>query len=284
MLRFKQLCYTLIIATSALGAVVNLAPDTVAYGGQQSAAMGRQTGADNEYQTGAILWQQTSGEYRALAYQAFHLAQVMFDQDLRQQRRNRRARAVVVDVDETVLDNSRFQAELVLKEQPYDQQGWHSWCERAEATAIPGAVEFLQYATRRGARIFYVTNRRTTEKPCTVKNLQRMGFPGVRTETVMVREEGTSASKESRRQLIATRYRIVLLMGDNLNDFSDLFAGKGIPDRAAAVDQSRAQFGTRFIVLPNPMYGDWENSVYDNKPGLSDAEKRARRRAALKGL
>src|SRR4030095_4570254 len=246
-------------------------------------------GVDNEYQTGAILWTQSSAEYRALAYQTFVLARLRLDENLRSHelRRNRgrsTQRAVIVDADETVLDNSRFQAELVLRGLPYDAKAWHDWCERAEAGAVPGAVDFLTYAARRGGTVFYITNRRQAEKAGTIANLQKLSFPHVSDETVMVRDEGASSSKESRRQRVAARYRIVLLVGDNLNDFTDTFASKSIADRAAQVDHDRAQFGARFIVVPNPIYGDWENAVYENKPGLTDAEKRAYRRKALQGL
>lgn len=257
-------------------------------------SMARQTGADNEYQTGAILWTQSSAEYRALAYQTFALARLRLEADLRShpssaQRRSRQSphsslpSAVVVDIDETVLDNSRYQAELVLRGLPYTPESWTAWCERAEAGAVPGSVDFLNYATTRGVRVFYITNRRLPEKPGTIRNLQRLGFPNVSESTVMVREEGATPSKESRRKTVAERYRIVLLMGDNLNDFNDHFAGKSTAERAAQVDRERAEFGSHFIVVPNPMYGDWENAIYENKPRLTDSEKRVYRHAALKG-
>src|SRR5215207_8076425 len=99
--------------------------------------------ANNEYQEGAILWTQASGEARALSYQAFALARMVLDRDLRVNRRNRMRRAVVVDVDETVLDNSAFQATLLKNRQSYDSRLWTEWVDRAAATALPGAVEFL---------------------------------------------------------------------------------------------------------------------------------------------
>jgi 5'-nucleotidase (lipoprotein e(P4) family) len=258
-------------------------------------SMAKQTGADNEYQTGGILWTQSSAEYRALAYQAFALARLRLDADLRShsravQRRPRQTRhsslppAVVVDIDETILDNSRFQAELVLRGLTYTPESWTAWCERAEAGAVPGAVDFLNYAMTCGVRVFYITNRRLPEKPGTIKNLQTLGFPTVNEETVMVREEGSTPSKESRRKSVRDRYRIVLLIGDNLNDFNDDFAGKSTAERAAQVNRERVEFGSRYIVVPNPMYGDWENALYDNKSRLTEAEKRAYRRAALKGF
>ena len=252
----------------------------------QTAAMGRQEGADNEYQVGAILWTQTSAEYRALAYQAFSLAKLRLDQGLVGRARARSAKppAVIVDVDETVLDNSRYQAELVLRRVAYSGESWKAWCDRAEAGAVPGAVDFLNYAFRRGVRVFYITNRRQPEKAGTVENLKKLGFPGVSEETVIIREQGASASKESRRQQVASRYRIALLVGDNLNDFNDDFAGKSVDDRKAQVDRERAEFGTRFIVIPNPMYGDWENAINGNQSNLTEAERQAKRRAAMRGI
>ena len=250
----------------------------------QAPSMGRQTGANNEYQVGAILWTQSSAEYRALAYQTFVLARLRLDQDLRNRKRSTKPPAVIVDVDETVLDNSRFQAELVLRGIAYTAEGWKAWCDRAEAGVVPGAVDFLKYAARRGVRVFYITNRRQPEKAGTVNNLIKLGFPGVTDESVMIREQGTTASKETRREKVRSRYWIAMLMGDNLNDFNDNFSGKSIADRKAEVDRERTEFGSRFIVVPNPMYGDWENSVNNNQSNLTDEQREANRRAALKGI
>ncbi|HEY6045503.1 MAG TPA: HAD family acid phosphatase, partial [Pyrinomonadaceae bacterium] len=116
--------------------------------------------ADNEYQVGAILWTQTSAEKAALSYQAFSLARLRLDQDFRASRNRRGKRAVIVDVDETVLDNSAYQAKLAKEQKPFEGKTWTDWCNGAQATALPGAVEFLRYANSRGVRVFYITNRR----------------------------------------------------------------------------------------------------------------------------
>lgn len=246
----------------------------------QTAATAASTPADNEYQTGALLWQQSSGEARALQYQAYALARLMLDRDLRIHSKSKLKRAVVVDADETVLDNSRFQGGLVVNREPFTSAAWIDWCNRARASAIPGSVEFLTYAASRGVSVFYVTNRGPAEKAGTITNLKQLGFPDVSEETLVVRTD--VSSKEPRRQKISERYRIVLLCGDNLADFSNVFEGKTTEDRAAAVDAARQKFGTQFIVLPNPMYGDWENAVYGNASRLSEQEKAAKRKAALK--
>ena len=237
--------------------------------------------ADNTYIEAATLWQQASGEARALEYQTYVLARMLLDRDLRN-RRIRMRRAIIVDVDETILDNSRYQGMLIKKGVNYPE-GWTDWCNRAEATPIPGAVEFLHYANSRGVRVFYVTNRKVAEKDGTARNLKNVGFPEANDETLLVRTDTKSDSKEPRRQMISSKYHVVLLMGDNLNDFSDVFEkSKTVASRIDAVETSKSQFGTHFIVLPNPMYGDWENSIYDYNFKLSSEEKQAKRRALLK--
>lgn len=242
-----------------------------------------QTEANNQYQEGAIVWTQTSGEARALAYQAFNLARMILDRDLRMNRRNRMRRAIVVDADETVLDNSRYQATLLKNRRNYDSQSWMDWVMRAEADAIPGAVEFLRYAASKGVRVFYITNRRLAEKQATATNLKKLGFPDVSEQTLLVRTDAGSSSKEARRQEVSAKYRIVLLMGDNLNDFAEVFdKSRTVTDRLAAVERNKEQFGTRFIVLPNVMYGDWESAIYEYNNKLTEEEKAAKRKSLLK--
>lgn len=248
----------------------------------QSAAQQAQTApaADNEYQVGATLWTQTSAEFRALAYQSFNYARLLFDRDLKTNRKKKMKRAVVVDVDETVMDNSPFQVSAILKGKGFTSADFTEWCERRTAAAVPGALEFLKYAHAKGARVFYVTNRSPAERQCTADNLKQLGFPDVSDETLLLRE--TTSSKEPRRQLIAQKHRIVLLIGDNLNDLAQVFEKKSIADRSAAVDQMKDEFGSRFIVIANTMYGEWEGAVYEYK-NLSEADKAAKRRSTLKG-
>jgi 5'-nucleotidase (lipoprotein e(P4) family) len=238
---------------------------------------------DNEYTVGSTLWTQYSGEERALAYQAYHLARLLLDRDLRINRKDKRRRAVVVDVDETVLDNSRHQAQMIKEHRSYPYR-WLEWINLAEASAVPGAVEFLKYADSKGVRVFYVTNRKSNEKEGTMRNLRQLGFPNITEETVVVRPDNSPSSKEARRQKIAQRHRIVLLIGDNLNDFAEVFEKKSSAERIAAVEQAKDQFGERFIMIPNAMYGDWESSLFAPDEKLSDEEKAAKRRSLLKGF
>ena len=246
---------------------------------QQGAQPQRQATADNEYQVGAILFMQKAAEYRALAYQAFNVAQMQLDADEKDRKKlpkaeRRKQRAVVVDVDETVLDNSPAQVVQVKKRLPFIQENWTAWVNMRKAKAIPGAVDFLNYASRRGARIFYVTNRIGIEKQPTIDNLKAVGFPDVSDETVLVRT--AESGKEARRQSIMQKYRIAVLIGDNLDDLANVFERKPVDARFAEVDKLRETFGRRFIVLPNAMYGSWESAVYEYER-LTEAQKAEKR-------
>ncbi len=239
--------------------------------------------AQNTYIEGAVLWQQTSGERRALSYQAFTLARLMLDRDLRMSRSNKKPRAVIVDCDETIIDNSRFEAMLLKKRVNYNHKDWTEWINRAEAEAVPGAVAFLRYATSRGVRVFYITNRNDVQKAGTATNLKKLGFPNVNDQTLLIQTDPKNSSKEDRRNSVKKNFRIVLLMGDDLNDFSDVFENsKTVDARAAAADRYQAEFGQRFIMLPNPMYGNWESAIYGYNFKLSEAEKAEKRRSLLK--
>ena len=234
----------------------------------------------NEHMVLATLFHQTAAEYRALCYQAFNIGRFMLDVDLADKSVDKR-RIIVLDIDETVIDNSPFQAKSILNSTSYPSY-WKEWCNLAQAEPLAGAIEFLNYARANGVSIFYVTNRKEEFKEVTIQNLKDKGFPHADAEHVVMRT--AEASKEGRRQELLTKYHISLLFGDNLNDFAEDFEGKDINSRSAAVDQSSKQFGTRYIVLPNAMYGDWEDAIYAYNPRVSDSLRFEMRRKALKSF
>lgn len=247
---------------------------------------------DNEYQVAATLYMQKAAEYRALSYQAFNLARLRLDQDLDKKNvsklpraERRKPRAIVVDIDETVLDNSPAQAYLIKNKAGFNSDNWYAWGRMEKAKALPGAVEFLNYAVSKGVRIFYVSNRDEVQKPETISNLIKVGLKDIGGENVLLRqkdEKGSSIStKTPRRDEIAKKHRIVMLMGDNLDDFSDVFESGSIAERFAETDKTKNDWGKLWIVLPNAMYGTWENAVYEYDRKLTDAERKEKRAAAL---
>jgi 5'-nucleotidase (lipoprotein e(P4) family) len=251
----------------------------------QQATQPAQATADNEYQAGAILWMQKAAEYRALAYQAFNLARWQLDADLDKKNskklpksERKKARAIMVDIDETVLDNSPANAYLVKNRLPFNLPDWYAWGEMRKAKPIPGAVEFQNYAESKGVHFFFVSNRDEVQKQATIDNLKSVGFTNVSAENVMLRDK--DSSKEPRREQILAKYRIVFFMGDNLDDHSVVFEKKSIADRFVEVDKAKDLFGKKYIMLPNAMYGTWESAIY--KYGrLTESEKAQKRVDAL---
>lgn len=241
--------------------------------------------ADLDYQVAAVLYMQKSAEFRALSYQAYNLARLRLDTDLDKKNvkklskdQRKLPRAIVVDIDETVLDNSPSQAAGIKTGRPFNQADWYAWGEMRKAKAIPGAVEFLNYAVSKGVKIFYISNRDEVQKAATIDNLKKAGFNDVSADNVLLRT--AESSKDPRRAVASSKHRIVMLIGDNLDDFTSAFERKSIADRFAETDKSRLEFGSRFIVLPNAMYGTWENAIYEYGR-LTEAQKAEKRAAAL---
>ena len=285
-MKSKNYLLTFALVASSIVSTYFVTTSTVAQ--QATAEQTKKITADNEYQVASILFMQKAAEYRALSYQAFNLARMQLDADF--EKRNlkslpkaerKRERAVVVDVDETVLDNSPHQAFIVINQLPFTPDVWTQWVNRRKAKAIPGAAEFLTYASRKGVKVFYVTNRDEIHRQATIDNLKQTGFPDASDETLMTR--ATESGKEARRQKIMEKYRIVLLMGDNLNDLSNVFERKSVADRFAEVDKTRELFGKKFIVLPNAMYGDWESAIYEYQR-LTEAQKTQKRNTSLESF
>lgn len=229
-----------------------------------------------------VLWMQSSAEYHASARQAFALASLRLEQALGDTRWSaaleqsegfeRLPPAVVVDVDETVLDNAPFQALMVERAQSFDRELWREWVQTERSRAVPGAADFVRLARERGVRVFYVTNR-VQEAP-TLENLRRELDPAVTTEELMVRRERPEwgSDKASRRAEVARSHRILLLVGDDYNDFASL--GGDSPDqRVARAGEHRARWGVQWIVLPNPLYGSFERAFYGHESGLPDRER-----------
>jgi 5'-nucleotidase (lipoprotein e(P4) family) len=217
------------------------------------------------------LYQQQAAEYDALCRQAYNIARTRLDSLLR--RPWSKPPAIITDIDETLLDNSRYAVHQALRGQTYSDSSWIAWTALAACDTVPGALSFLQYAASRGVTVFYITNRKVVEGPATLVNLRRWGFPGVDTAHLILQQPGTGSSKESRRLAVSAAFQPLLYLGDNLTDFAAAFDHRPLAGRRAAVDSAAASFGGNFIVLPNPVYGDWEGALYDYHYGLPTGDK-----------
>ncbi|MCC6539439.1 MAG: 5'-nucleotidase, lipoprotein e(P4) family [Bryobacterales bacterium] len=234
------------------------------------------------------LWVQTAVEWEGLCRQAFQQARAALDFALKKNKKHsaaleqptgsfkKKKPAVILDIDETVLDNSPGQARQVLANAGFVPKDWAVWVNEAQAKAIPGAAEFCRYAASRGVTVFFVTNRDTSEEAATRRNLEHAGFPlDARIDTVLTRgekPEWASSDKSARRTIVASTHRIVLLVGDDLGDF--LSGVRTTPAERRKLTTSHAErWGRDWIVLPNPGYGSWEEALYD-QPRPADAATR----------
>ena len=190
-----------------------------------------ETALRNDDRLGAVLWQQTSAEYRALALATFARARLELDRALADRTATAALEqqgefadlppAVIADVDETLLDNSAYEADRIRVGGRYEAVSWNAWVARAGALAVPGAVEFARYAAERGVTVFYVTNRAAALEVKTRENLAAVGFPlAPDRDTVLTPGEREWTSEKSpRRAEVARSFRILLLVGDDLGDF-----------------------------------------------------------------
>jgi 5'-nucleotidase (lipoprotein e(P4) family) len=231
----------------------------------------------------SVLWVQTSVEHDAAYLQAFRIARLMLDR-ARAERTwtaaieqtasyERLPPAIILDIDETILDNSPEEAQKVRSGSTTSL--WKDWVRKERSTALPGALEFTQYADSHDVTVFYVTNRDAQDKPATRRNLAQLGFPlNTHIDPILCRGEKPDwgSDKGSRRAAIAAHYRVLLLVGDDLNDFlSGVHTGPDERRRQVAAYADR--WGERWIMLPNPMYGSWEAALYSHKGELSHQEQ-----------
>lgn len=253
----------------------------------QASATAVSTSAPHE-NLNAVLWVQTAVEYEATTLQAYRLAQLQLDTALadpswtaaieQKGDLSKLPPAVILDVDETVLDNSYYQARMVRDNTPYTTATWDPWVMEGRATAIPGAREFTQYAAQKGVTVFYVTNRTANLEEATRKNLEAEGFPVTKdVDTVLVRGERpdwSASAKGPRRAHVASSYRILMLIGDDLGDF--VVDASGSPQQRQARTESYSDWwGRRWIMIPNPTYGSWERAIVGSEQDHMTARRRA---------
>lgn len=227
----------------------------------------------------ASLYQQRAAEYKALCFQAYNIAAERIDRAVQQ--RGKKPLAVVTDIDETVLDNSPYDAERALHNLNYDSKTWKEWTAKAVCDTVPGAASFLRYAASKGVKVFYITNRDENERTGTLKNLQRYHLPDAVNDHLFLKQD--SSSKQGRRLQVMQKYHVVLLCGDNLPDFDALYDNKPSEEsRNANTEKWRKQFGNRYIVIPNLSYGDFEGALFKFNYQLSPTQKDSIIRAVIK--
>jgi acid phosphatase len=247
----------------------------------------------------AVLWMQTSVEYKLLAGQTWRSGLVQLDRAIKSptwdaltpDEREKPAKglpmAVIVDIDETMLDNSPYQARLIRDHTAYDEVTWSDWVMEEKATAIPGALEFARAATARGVTIFYISNRAAHLKDATISNLRKAGFP-IKDEKQFLglgyyvdNCEQQGSEKGCRRISIGREYRVLMQFGDQIGDMATILANTR-DGREQAIKPYLSWVGERWFVLPNPSYGSWEPALFNNEWSQSEDERRTQKYEALR--
>lgn len=247
-------------------------------------------------QLDAVLWTQTSIEHELIYRQVFASATRQLDAALADPTwdalplppRNLSGLppAVVVDIDETVLDNVPLNARDILTNQVYSYDRWNTWVDQAKAQALPGAVEFLQAADKKGITVYYITNREHSQVQATVSNLRLRGFPVAHNEQVLAAStptghcEQAGYGKNCRRQWVASHARVLMLAGDSFGDFVQAEHNTLAEQRKAAAPYL-AWLGQRWFLLPNPTYGNWYSAPYGDQEKLPFERKRQLKQQAL---
>ena len=228
--------------------------------------------------TMGTLWYQNAAEVDALYQQGYNVATNKLKELLKQP--TNKPYSIVLDIDETVLSNIPFQVKMIKDGTAFNPKLWDEWVQKAEATPVAGAKEFLQFADKNKVQIYYISDRTDAQVDATIKNLEAQGLPVQGRDHLMFKKEGDK-SKEGRRQEVIKHTNLVMLFGDNLVDFAE-FSTKSEADRDKMFEQLKAEFGDKFIIFPNPMYGSWESAVYqgEKKDGKGQSEARLN---ALKG-
>ena len=202
----------------------------------------------------SLYWQKNSAEYVALSYQAYNLAKFRLDEKLNLEFNKRLA--IVIDLDETVLNNLPYNEMLIDSSEIFTQESWSKWVNKKIATKVPGSLEFINYAKSKNVKIVYLSNRRVENYDPTKENLVNLGYPFDEDTLMLLRDE--TSDKTARRNTL-NDYEIIMLLGDNLADFNSVFYKKSNNERIQSVDSLSKMFGDKFIVFPNLIYGDWED-------------------------
>lgn len=279
------LCASLLAGCASAPALQPAAPTTPSVPAPATAATPPNDNLD------AVAWTQTAIEHDLIYLQTYRDAESRLLAALRDPHwdalpKNDRVAplkglkpAVVLDIDETALDNSPYQARLVKNGGEYNEASWAAWCKEERARALPGAVAFTRFAAKHGIAVIFISNRDKSLDNVTVANLRKVGFPvqgpdaflGLGTFVPGCEQIGTQ--KSCRRQLISRKYRVLMQFGDQLGDFVTVIANSDA-GRAKAVAPYMQWIGRRWFVLPNPTYGDWQPALFGNNWSAPPQERR----------
>lgn len=234
---------------------------------------------NHEQRIMAVLYQQYAAEHRALYYQAYNMVNMAADKALKEAKPGDKPLAIIMDLDETVIDNNRMLAEWIASGKEINELK-PSNDTLENAPAMPGAVELLQSLASKGIETFYVTNRYESNMlKNTMRNLKKLKFPMVDEKHLFLAT--TTQDKQGRFDKITKNHNVIIYMGDCAGDLGIGTFGKNAQERQALIDAHKKDFGTKIIILPNAVYGEWESALTPGYNKMSIKEKAALRRELI---
>jgi len=231
--------------------------------------------------TAAVAWKQTAAEFEALYYQGFNVARMQLDRALQAHKAGDRPLAIISDVDDTVLGSNSYWGYMINADKEFfDDAAWDKWVADNGPVATPGAVDFLNYAKSKGVEVFYVTSRDQGEKTFdyALANLRKNNLPYADEQHLTVYRD--SSNKEPKQLEIAKNYEVVVMLGDNLNDFKRKYYVADVKQRMSLMNEDKQEFGRKFIIFPNPTDGHWLKAIFGDSEPPATAENHARFKAA----
>ena len=228
----------------------------------------------------AVAWKQTAAEHRALYYQGFNIARLHVEQALAA--KEEKPLAIIADIDDTLLLANDYWGYLISNEEDFfNDTSWDLWVAENSFVPSPGSQEFLKFCENNGVEVFYITNRDQGDPTFELaqQNLISAGFPMVDREHLTVLRE--TSNKEEIQRGIMEEYEVVVMLGDNLNDFSRDFYLKDVEQREDLVSQKRDNFGRKFVIFPNPTDGHWIRAIFgESEPPATPQSRQTLRSAA----
>ncbi|MFC1610077.1 5'-nucleotidase, lipoprotein e(P4) family [Myxococcota bacterium] len=255
---------------SALLAVLAL---LVLIGGCAHRAVGQRKQYTSPAEATALLWMRTSAEYGAICMQTFDAAwQRISSADSHEQGK---PPAVVMDLDETVLDSLAFQYLHARSGEPWDESKWLKWnTEHSDLISlVPGAKSFVDKLRNRGIHVAYVSNRDQSLKAPTLRVLARLGIASSEND-IDLQLRADTGSKADRRGKILEEFEVLAYLGDNLADLSEIFdktETTSHQDRFQQLCANRQRLGKTWFVLPNPIFGAWKTPFDQEREYLTGA-------------
>ena len=191
-----------------------------------------------------IRWVVKSDEYEMICNQTYDLAKSRL-KEIYLESDDISGKAIIMDLDETILNNSQYQVEISRKDETFNMKSWAKWVNRSEASLVPGAKEFIDLARDIGIQLIFISNRMDKRLDSTKKNMKSLNIFSD-DDIYLLRLDRKDKKTIRRNEVFKGENRmseygpfdVVMYFGDAMGDFEE------------------KDFYNNFI-FPNPMYGKW---------------------------